>query len=105
MLLPTWLITLLLIVLLLVLAYMTFTKAIKLHRKERKHAASLVPLGAKPDPNPVKGLQGPAPTQARTYLPPSRQSLCISFSTVQAGQVLGFMARLHQGYGVQERRD
>ena len=77
MLLPTWLITLLLIVLLLVLAYMTFTKAIKLHRKERKHAASLVPLGTKPDPNPVKGLQGPAPTQART-------------SCLQAGKAYAF---------------
>lgn len=94
-LLPTWLITLLLIVLLLVLAYMTFTKAIKLHQKERKHAASLAPLGTKPDPNPVKGLQGPAPTQARTSVPPSRQCLWILFLTVHAGQGTASLARLH----------
>ncbi|KAK9843827.1 hypothetical protein WJX81_007905 [Elliptochloris bilobata] len=61
-LLPTWLITLLLIVLLLALAYHTFAKAIKLHHKEKKAG---VGRSAEANPKPGKGLQAPAEAQGK----------------------------------------
>ena len=60
-LLPTWLITLLLIVLLFTLAYHTLRKAIKLHHKEKKAAAGRAGAAG---PKPGKGL----PVQARLWL-------------------------------------
>ena len=58
-LLPTWLITLLLIVLLFTLAYHTLRKAIKLHHKEKKAKA-----GRAGDAGPKPG-QGLPQVQAR----------------------------------------
>ena len=69
-LLPTWLITLLLIVLLFTLAYHTLRKAIKLHHKEKKAAAGrAVDAG----PKPVKGLPQ---VQARVQLMRNVRLLC-----------------------------
>ena len=61
-LLPTWLITLLLIVLLFTLAYHTMRKAIKLHHKEKKAKGG---RAGDSGPNPGKGLPQ---TQARLRL-------------------------------------
>jgi len=63
--LPTWLITLLLIVLLLSLAFLTFRKAIRLHRAERKAARARAAALKDPVPAAAGGAPGAGQLQAR----------------------------------------
>jgi len=65
MMLPTWLITLLLIVLLLSLAFLTFRKAIRLDRAERKAARARAAALKDPAPAAASGAQGAGQLQAR----------------------------------------
>ncbi len=65
MMLPTWLITLLLIVLLLSLAFLTFRKAIRLHRAERKAARARAAALKDPVPAAAGGAPGAGQLQAR----------------------------------------
>ena len=77
-LLPTWLITLLLIVLLFTLAYHTLRKAIKLHHKEKKAAAG---RAGDAGPKPGKGLPQ---AQARVQLMRNVRWLCWVCALVSA---------------------
>ena len=86
MMLPTWLITLLLIVLLLSLAFLTFRKAIRLDRAERKAARARAAALKDTAPVAANGVQGAGQLQARPW---SMRLRLLDCGAPPAGQAAG----------------